>query len=95
MNTQTKLSELDATTLALWKAREQLFVQERDVFLCDLLARYGNPGEALTVDKDGVTLVRAAGTPDGAGHERAGSLPEKGRRGPAARGGRRRDHSRR
>lgn len=58
MNTQTKLSELDATKLALWKTRERLFVQERDAFYGELLARYGNPDEGLSVADDGRTIIR-------------------------------------
>ena len=58
MNTQTHLSELDATKLALWKARERLFVQERDAFYGELLARYGNPDEGLSIADDGRTIIR-------------------------------------
>lgn len=60
MNSQAKLSELDATKLANLRLRQQLLTNEAQQFERDLFAAYGNPGETLSIGGDG-TLTR---TPD-------------------------------
>lgn len=53
MNTQTRLSELDATKLANLRLRQQLLTNEAQAFERDLFAVYGNPGEDFAIQADG------------------------------------------
>jgi hypothetical protein len=57
MNTQTKLSELDAMKLANLRLRQQLLNNEVETFFRDVFAAYGNPGEQLALADNG-DLVR-------------------------------------
>ena len=61
MNTQTKLSEHDATKLENLQLRRQLLANEWQKFSVAVFASYGNPGEGLNVNEDG-TLTRTPET---------------------------------
>jgi hypothetical protein len=52
MNTQTKLTELDATKLANLRLRQQLLTNEAQQFERDLFLAYGNPDEDIAIGAD-------------------------------------------
>lgn len=57
MNTQSKLTELDATKLANLRLRQQLLTNEVQAFEAELKATYMNPGEDMSLNLDN-TITR-------------------------------------
>lgn len=57
MNTQTHLSELDATKMANFQLRQQNLTLERRAFEAQILAAYANPDEEISIGNDG-SIVR-------------------------------------
>lgn len=53
MNTQTKLSELDAMKLQNFLLRKQMLSGEEQAFGAQLFAAYGNEGEHMEIHPDG------------------------------------------
>ena len=52
MNTQTRLSELDAERLANLRVRQQLLTEQAQRFEERLVATYGNPDEGMSIGAD-------------------------------------------
>lgn len=52
MNTQAKLSDLDAATLSNFNLRQRVLTLERQAFEKQIAATYGNPDEDLFVAPD-------------------------------------------
>lgn len=52
MNTQQRLSELDATKLANLRLRQQLLTNDAQAFEAQLFAAYGNPNEEFSIGGD-------------------------------------------
>lgn len=52
MNTQQRLSELDATKLANLRLRQQLLTNESQAFEAHLMATYANADEAIAIGLD-------------------------------------------
>ena len=57
MNTQPKLSELDATKLVNFQLRQQILTAERRAFEAQIVAAYGNPDEEIAIGNDG-SIIR-------------------------------------
>jgi hypothetical protein len=52
MNTQIKLSDLDAAILSNFNLRQRVLTLERQAFEAKIMADYGNPDEELAVGTD-------------------------------------------
>jgi hypothetical protein len=69
MNTQTHLSPADAAELESYRQRQRQLDREVRGFFAELAARYGNPGEDLSVGPDNA-LIRTSPKPEPKGRKR-------------------------